>query len=144
MGKFTIKLATEQYVPEDNGWHFVSESIPEPTPKYKLVSKGMASGYSDMSTVAMGSVVYESRTIEVTFARFKHGVDGWLDEVETTANSIKTIFGTANQATIYPKTISNKSFISNAFNYRVSRDGIIQYMTMTFKCQPTGITYTTT
>ena len=142
MGKFTLKVNTSPtpttYVPEDNGWTWVSESIPEPITNYHFASKGMGSGYVDLSKTGAGALTYESRNIEVTFARFKKGADGWLDDVESTITSIQSIFNLSGQPMLYPKTISTKWFITNGFNWNVSRDGIIQYLTITFKCQPIG------
>ena len=148
MGKFTINDgmsgSTNNYIPEDNGWTWVSEEIAEPIAKYNFASKGMASGFVDMSLISAGSLVYDSRNIKVTFARFKKGADGWLDDVESTIASITSIFGLdKNFAIIYPKTISTKYFNANGFNYEVTRDGIIQYLTIKFKCQPIGRTITT-
>jgi len=138
MGKFTIKnIEDTSYIPEDNGWVWVRESVSEPIPKYKYASLGMSNGYVDLSLAASSSVLYESRTITVTFARFKHGADGWQDDAEATADAIRNIF-LGNVAYLYPKTISTKRFTTNGFNYEVSRDGIIQYLTFTFKCQPIG------
>lgn len=138
MGKFKITYGTTNIIPEDSGWVWSSENITEPTPRYKFVTLAGANGRVDLSKVASGSLLYDTRTITVTLARFKKGHDGWMTEADTLTDSIKTAFANGG-VSVYPKT-ENKGYGAYGFNWSISRDGIIQFLTLTFTCMPLGFT----
>ena len=137
MGKFQLKWYNNQsYVPENNGWTWTSETISAPSPRYNFVNLGGASGSVDMSKAASGSLLYDDREIVVTFARFKKGQDGWLDNVTAMDTSINTAFTSGYDVKIYPKTESNVYYVAKGYTREVSRDGIIQFVTLTFRVKP--------
>lgn len=139
MGKFTLNWgngANDNYIPEDNGWVWVSEEISAPSPRYNFKNLGGASGSVDLSKAASGSLLYNDREINVTFARFKHGIDGWMDNVATMDTSLENAF--SHTVYIFPKTQSAIKYQALGFTRSVSRDGIIQYVKLTFRIKPTG------
>ena len=137
MAKFQLKWYNNQsYIPENNGWIWSSESISAPAPRYNFVKLGGASGSVDMSKAASGSLLYDDREIRVTFARFKKGQDGWLDNVTAMDTSINTAFTSGYDVKIYPKTESSVYYVAKGYTREVSRDGIIQFVTLTFRVKP--------
>lgn len=143
MAKFKITWGSgtsNQTIPEDNGWTWSSEQISEPIPRYFFAKVAGANGYVDLSKSASGSLLYDERTITVTFARFKKGQDAWRADADTLTDAIRTAFATTVSGVyVYPKT-QNKGYKAYGFNAEVSRDGIIQFVTLTFKCAPIGFT----
>ena len=144
MGKFTIQWNSTlgQSIPEDSGWTWVTEKISPPSPRYKFVSLGGASGSVDMSKSASGSLLYDDRTITVTFARFKHGQSGWLDDIITLTNAIDGGFSSGLGVYVFPKTQSHIKYLAKGYTWDYGRDGIIQYVYLTFKIVPTGTVVT--
>ncbi len=136
MAKFKITYNTTNVIPEESGWVWCSESISAPSPRYKFVNLGGASGSVDMSKASSGSLLYDDREIKVTFARFKKGQDGWLDNVVALDNTLATAFASGATVYIFPKTESNIKYTAKAFTREVSRDGIIQFVTLTFRVSP--------
>ena len=136
MAKFKITYNTTNVIPEESGWVWCSESISAPSPRYKFVNLGGASGSVDMSKAASGSLLYDDREIRVTFARFKKGQDGWLDNVTAMDTSINTAFTSGYDVKIYPKTESSVYYVAKGYTREVSRDGIIQFVTLTFRVKP--------
>lgn len=141
MAKFKITDLTNNVVPEDSGWVWCSEDISEPSPRYIFAKVMGANGLVDMSAAASGALRYNDRTITVTFARFKKGQDNWLENVNSLVTSIKTIMGTVGQKYVFPKTEMYRYEVYG-WDYKVSRDGIIQFLTLTFKCAPIGTVHT--
>jgi hypothetical protein len=138
MAKFKITYNTTNVIPEESGWVWCSETISAPSPRYKFVNLGGASGSVDMSKASSGSLLYDDREIKVTFARFKKGQDGWLDNVVALDTSVSSAFSSGYTVYIFPKTESNIKYTAKAFKREVSRDGIIQFVTLTFRIAPDG------
>lgn len=135
MVKFTIGTI----VPENSGWVWSSEEISEPNPRYIHVKLACASGVVDMSRVAAGKVLYDARQIKVTFARFVHGVDYWKSGVQSLTNQITQALNINKTLNITTKTNPDMQYVAYSFRYSVSRDGIIQFLTMTFDVKPVNL-----
>lgn len=138
MGKFIITDNTNNVIPEDSGWVWCAEEISEPSPRYVFAKVAGANGLIDMSKSASGSLKYDDRTIKVTFARFKKGQDNWLGDVNTLITSLRALTTTIY---VYPKT-EMYWYKIYGWDYSVSRDGIIQFLTITLKCAPLGTVHT--
>lgn len=136
-----VKFSIGTIIPENEGWVWSTESISEAKPRQVFVKLACASGVVDMSRVAAGKLLYDDRTISVTFARFNRQPDYWLTEVQTLTNKITQAFESAlnNELTIGTKTNPDMAYIAYAWDYSVSRDGIIQFVTINFKVKPLNL-----
>jgi len=143
MAKFAIQWNGQygQSVPEDSGWTWCSENIGSPNARYIFAKVAGADGLIDLSKGASGALRYDDRNISVTFARFKKGQDNWLGDVNTLVDAIKNGFATGLGVNIFPKT-EMKYYHAYSWDYSVSRDGIIQFLTLTFRCAPIGTVHT--
>jgi hypothetical protein len=135
--KFKI---SSNIIPEDSGWTWCSENIGSPNARYIFAKVAGADGLIDLSRGASGALRYDDRTISVTFARFKKGQDDWMSNVDTLVDSIKSAFQYGSSV-IYPKT-EMRYYTAYGWNYSVSRDGIIQFLTLNFRCAPFGTVHT--
>jgi len=135
--KFKI---SSNIIPEDSGWTWCSENIGSPNARYIFAKVAGADGLIDLSRGASGALRYDDRTISVTFARFKKGQDDWMSNVDTLVDSIKGAFQYGSSV-VYPKT-EMKYYTAYGWNYSVSRDGIIQFLTLNFRCAPFGTVHT--
>ena len=136
-----VKFSIGNIVPENEGWIWSTESISEAKPRQVFVKLACASGVVDMSRVAVGKLLYDDRAISVTFARFNRQPDYWLTEVQSLANKITQAFESAinNELTILTKTNPDMAYIAYAWDYSVSRDGIIQFLTINLKVKPVNL-----
>ena len=128
-------------MPENDGWVWSSETIGEANPRYIHVKLGAASGVVDLSRVAAGKLLYDSRQISVTFARFNHAIDYWRADIQTFTNRVIQAFAGGAKVTIVTKTNPNMAYMAYAVRWSVSRDGIIQYITFTFDVDPANTYY---
>lgn len=135
--KFKI---SSNIIPEDSGWTWCSESISSPNARYIFAKVAGADGLIDLSRGASGALRYDDRNISVTFARFKKGQDEWMADVDTLVDSIKSAFQYGSSV-VYPKT-EMKYYTAYGWDYSVSRDGIIQFLTLNFRCAPFGTVHT--
>ena len=138
--KFTIGTTI---VPEDMGWTWSTEKISAPQPRQIFVKLACADGVVDMSRVAAGKLLYDTRTIVVTFARFNHYNESWQSPVVDLTAWITEAFeqSPTHTLTIKTKTDYYKDFEAIGYKWDTSRDGIIQYITLTFTVKPKA-TYT--
>ena len=136
-----VKFSIGTIIPENEGWVWSTESISEATPRKIFLKLAGANGVIDMSRVAAGRLLYDERNISVTFARFNRQPDYWLTEVQTLTNKITQAFETAleNEVQIGTKTNPDMAYIAYAWDYSVSRDGIIQFLTINFKVKPVNL-----
>lgn len=133
-----VKFSIGTIIPENEGWVWSTESIGEAKPRQIFLKLAGANGVIDMSRVATGRLLYDDRTISVTFARFNRKPDNWMDDVQSLTNKIIQAFEMAqnNELTITTKGNPSMAYTAYAWNYSVSRDGIIQFITMNFTVKP--------
>ena len=132
--KFTIGTI----IPENYGWTWSTEKISAPQPRTTYVKLAGADGVVDMSRIAAGKLLYDMRTISVTFARFNHTNDTWMSPVVDLTTWITEAFeqSQTHSLTIKTKTDYYKDFEAIGYKWETSRDGIIQYLTLTFTVKP--------
>lgn len=131
-----VKFSIGSIIPENEGWIWSTENISQANPRYIHVKLACASGVVDMSRVAAGKVLYDSRQITVTFARFRKGADYWRSDVQDLTNKITQAFNSQKTLTLQTKTNPDMAYIAYSFRYGVRREGIVQLITFTFDVQP--------
>lgn len=134
-----IKFTIGTIIPENEGWVWSSETIGEPVPRNVFLKLAGVNGVIDMSRVAAGKLLYDGRDISVTFARFRRGADRWLETIQTLTDEITQLFSQNNEITITTKTNPDVGYTAYAWNWKPSRDGIIQFLTLTFKVKPVNL-----
>lgn len=137
MRKFAFYGTGFNVKPEDNGWVWCSETVSEPSPRRVFVKLACNDGAIDMSRVASGRLLYDDRKITVTFARFTRKVDGRQDAAETLATDIRALFENANNhlVSIMTKGYTANMYKAYAFDYSVSFDGRICFITFNLTCK---------
>lgn len=131
-----VKFSIGSIIPENEGWIWSTENISQANPRYIHVKLACASGVVDMSRVAAGKVLYDSRQITVTFARFRKGADYWRSVIQELVNKITQAFNNQKELTIQTKTNPDMAYRAYAFRYSVRREGIVQLITLSFDVQP--------